>query len=51
MKIRIIAPIVGDRFNREILEEASLCKSPDTEIDVKVGQKIKAGLHVIGRLK
>jgi allantoin racemase len=34
MKIRIIVPIVGDRFNREILKEASICKSPDTEIDV-----------------
>lgn len=34
MKIRIIAPIIVDTFNAEILKEASLYKSPDTEIDV-----------------
>jgi len=34
VKIRIVAPIISDTFNREILKEASLYKSPDTMIDV-----------------
>jgi len=29
----IIVPLLDDTFNREILKEASLYKSPDTEID------------------
>jgi len=34
MKIRVIAPIISDEFNSEILEEASQFKAPDMEIDV-----------------
>ncbi|MFW6137621.1 MAG: aspartate/glutamate racemase family protein [Spirochaetota bacterium] len=34
MKIRIIAPIITDQFNREILKEAAAFKSEGTQIDV-----------------
>jgi allantoin racemase len=34
MKIRVIAPILGDVFNEEILRETAQFKAPDTEIDV-----------------
>jgi allantoin racemase len=34
MKIRVIAPIISDLFNEEILKETAQFKAPDTEIDV-----------------
>jgi allantoin racemase len=34
MKIRVIAPIISDVFNEEILKETAQFKAPDTEIDV-----------------
>jgi allantoin racemase len=34
MKIRVIAPIISDVFNEEILRETAQFKAPDTEIDV-----------------
>lgn len=42
----------GERFGMiRFGSRVDLYLPPDTEIDVKVGQKVKAGLHVIGRLK
>ena len=34
MKIRVIAPIISNVFNEEILKETAQFKAPDTEIDV-----------------
>ncbi len=34
MKIRVIAPIISDMFNDEILRETAQFKAPDTDIDV-----------------
>ena len=34
MKIRVIAPIISDVFNEEILKETAQFKAPDTDIDV-----------------
>jgi allantoin racemase len=34
MKIRVVVPIITDRFNEEVRREANGFAAPDTEIDV-----------------